>query len=181
MGWRRPVARTAWAPFTEFVRDPMELRPSRSFTRLRAARMEPQARLEGWSSAMGICTERRLSVALMEAELFSSLRPGIAESGISARFIRSEASRTGVFPMVRCFSMAWVTFTERLITAEPMVSALFTSYLHRRWANGTRAYSIASKKEATATVPSAILFLTRLAISMELRVKVAWAVEPFLS
>ena len=90
------------------------------------------------------------------------LRPsGSAESGISGRFIRSEASRTEFFPMARCSSIVWVTFTERLITAERMVSALFTSYLRGLLANGTRACSIASKKEATAIAPSAILLLTR--------------------
>ena len=83
--------------------------------------------------------------------------------------------------MARCSSIVWVTFTERLITAERMVSALFTSYLRRLLANGTRACSIAFKKEPTAIAPSAILLLTRWAICMGPRVRVAWAVAPSLS
>src|SRR6266545_2289066 len=118
--------------------------------------------------------------ALMEAELFSSLGPRVAESGISGRFIRSEDSRTGVFPMVRCCSIVWAISTERLITAELMVSALFISYLPELSANGTRACSIASKKEATAIAPSAILLLTASVICMGQQVRVAWEAVLYL-
>src|SRR5437762_14320427 len=91
---------------------------------------------------------RPLPAALMEAELFSSLHPQVAETGISGRFIHSEASPTGVFPMARCSSIVWVTFTEQLITAELMGSALFTSCLRGMLStNGMRACFIAFKKE----------------------------------
>jgi uncharacterized repeat protein (TIGR03803 family) len=119
--------------------------------------------------------------ALMEAELFSSLGPRAPESGISGQFIRSEDSRMVVFPMAPCCLIVWATSTERLITAELMVSALFTSYLPGLSANGTRVCSIASKKEATAIALSAILLLTASAICMGLRVRVAWVVALSLS
>src|SRR6266498_4729881 len=130
---------------------------------------------------MATSMARLQPAALMEAELFSSLRPRALESGISGRFIRSGASQTGVFPTARCSSIVWVIFMERLITAEIMASALFTSCLLDLSANGTRAYSIASKREATAIALSAILLLTALGISMGLRVKVVWAVAQSLS
>src|SRR5882724_7905549 len=98
----------------------MEPGTSRSFMLLRVARTEPQAQREEWFCAMAVSLAQLPPAALMEAELFSSLGPRAAESGISGRFIRSEASRTGVFPMARCCSIVWATSTERLITAELM-------------------------------------------------------------
>src|SRR5207248_5098596 len=145
------------------------------FTRLRVARMDPQAQPEEWFCARAVSLARLPPAALMEVELFSSLDPRVGESGISGRFIRSEASRTVVSPMARCCLIVWAKSTERLITAELMVSALFTSYLRGLSANGTRACSIASKKEATAIAPLAILLLMASAICMGLRVRAAWA------
>src|SRR5947207_11822662 len=177
MGWRRRVARTAWALFTKSIRNTMEPGTSRSFMLLRVARTERQAQLAGWFCTMAVSLARLPPAALMEAELFSSLGPGAtADSGISGRFIRSEASRTVVFPMARCCSIIWVISSERLITAEIVASALFTNYRLDLWANGTRACSIASRKETTAIARSAILLLTASAICMGLRVRVAWVV-----
>src|SRR4029450_6672179 len=159
----------------------MELGTSRLFMLLRVALMEPPAQLEGWFCAMAVSLAQRPLAALMEADLFSSLRPAVAEIGISGQFIRLEVSRTVVSPMARCCLIVWATSTERLITAELMVSALFTSYLPGLSANGTRVCSIASRKEATAIAPSAILLLTASAICMVLRVRVAWVVALSLS
>src|SRR5207249_6733299 len=115
----------------------MELGTSRSFMLLRVARTEPQAQLEGWFCAMAVSLAQLPPAALMEAELFSSLGTRAAENGISGQFIRSEDSRMVVFPMAPCCLIVWATSTERLITAELMVSALFTSYLPGLSANGT--------------------------------------------
>src|SRR4029450_12746122 len=98
----------------------MELGTSRSFMLLRVARTVPQAQLEGCFRAMALSLAQPPPAAIMEAELFSSLRPAVAESGISERFIRSEGSRTEVFPMARSCSIVWAISTERLITAELM-------------------------------------------------------------
>src|SRR5947207_1688300 len=183
MGWRRRVARTAWALFTKSIRNTMEPGTSRSFMLLRVARTERQAQLAGWFCTMAVSLARLPPAALMEAELFSSLGPGApADSGISGRFIRSEASRTVVFPMARCCSIIWVISSERLITAEIVASALFINYRLDLWANGTRAYFIASRMtEPTVIARSAILLLTAAAICMGLRVRVAWVVALSLS
>src|SRR5256886_17317254 len=181
MAWRRRVARTASALFTISIRNIMELGTSRSFMLLRAAGTEPQAQLGGWFCAMAVSLAQLPPAALMEAELFSSLGARAAEYGISGQFIRSEDSRMVVFPMAPCCLIVWATSTERLITAELMGSALFTSYLPGLSANGTRAWSIAFKKEATAIAPSAILLRTASAICMGLRVRVAWVVALSLS
>src|SRR6267143_3087106 len=112
--------------------------------------------------------------APMEAELFSRSRPG-EQNGISGRFIHSGANRTGVFLTERCSSMLRVISLERLTTAGIIISVLFMSCLVGLSANGRRRYSIASETELTAVAPSAILFLTALAISMGQRVRVVWA------
>src|SRR6266513_250676 len=119
--------------------------------------------------------------ALMVAELFLSLRRGEWDSGLSGQFIPSGANRTAVFLMAGCYLMVRVTSTEPPIMAGLMVSALFTNCRAGPSANGTSTYSIASKREAMAIAPSAILLWIRLAISMELRARVVWAVAPFLS
>src|SRR5207244_6564601 len=106
----------------------MEPGTSRSFMLLRVARTEPQAQPEGWFCTMAVSLAQLRPAALMEAELFSSLGSRVAEIGISGRFIRSEVSRTVVSPMARCCLIVWATSTERLITADLMVSGLFTSY-----------------------------------------------------
>jgi uncharacterized repeat protein (TIGR03803 family) len=62
------------------------------------ARTESQAQLEEWFCAMAVSLARLLPATLMEAELFSSLGPRVAESGISGRFIRSEGQPDGSFP-----------------------------------------------------------------------------------
>src|SRR6266508_2817409 len=90
---------------------------SRSFMLLRVARTEPQAQLEGWFCAMAVSLAQLPPAAPMEAELFSRLRPVVAESGILGRFIRSEASRTGVFPMARCCSIVWAISMELRVRA----------------------------------------------------------------
>src|SRR5437016_3936868 len=129
---------------------------------------------------MATCMVQPPPAALTEAELFSSSRPGQSESGPSGRFIPSGVNRTGVFPMAHCFLMVQATFTERLIMVELMVLVLYTNSPAGLSANGTRTYSIASKRAATAIARSAILFLTGSAISMGLQARVVWAVAPSL-
>src|SRR5438270_2162899 len=129
---------------------------------------------------MATSMARLPAAALLESELFSSSLRGM-EREISGRFIHSKAKWTGVFPMERCFSMLRVIFLEPLTTAGLIILALFTSCLVGLSANGRRRYFIASETEPTAATPSAILFLTALAISMGLRVRVGWAAASSLS
>src|SRR5438874_13764082 len=144
MAWRRRVARTAWALFTKSIRNIMELGTSRSFMLLRVARTEPQAQLEGWFCAMAVSLAQLPPAALMEAELFSSLGARAAENGISGHFIRSEDSRLVVVAMAPCCLIVWATSTERLITAELMVSYLFTIYFPGQSEKGTSACTLSS-------------------------------------
>src|SRR2546423_524628 len=118
MEWPRLVARTASARSTESVRQ-AEPGHSMSFTLLRAATTEPRVRLDGWFCAVRACMVRRPLVALTEAELFSSSARGLLASGISERFMRLTANRTGVFRTARSSSLAQAKSTEPLITAGP--------------------------------------------------------------
>jgi uncharacterized repeat protein (TIGR03803 family) len=113
--------------------------------------------LRQWPRSMA----RLPPAALMAAELFSSSRRRKSESGISRRFIHSEANRTGVFLMARCSSMLRVISMEPLITAGLIISALSTSWLLGLTANGGRGYSIASKGGTDGNSPISNLVFDR--------------------
>jgi uncharacterized repeat protein (TIGR03803 family) len=145
------------------------------------ARTESQAQLEEWFCAMAVSLARLLPATLMEAELFSSLGPRVAESGISGRFIRSEGQPDGSFPYgALLFDRVGNTYGTTYYGGANGIGSVYelSPVLS---ANGTRACSIASKKEATAIAPSAIVLLTASAICVGLRVRVAWVVALSLS
>ena len=78
--------------------DTMELRTSRLFMLLRAARTEPQVRREEWFCAVATSMAQLLPAALTEAELFSSLGPGVGEQWDFRTIYSFRGQPDGSFP-----------------------------------------------------------------------------------